>query len=215
MTVVQVSELMDLLSSDSALAAFTLALAIATAYLAYETRTLAKEDQRNRELQWRPYFVAFQHVPGHIFIDNLGKGPGMNVRYCRIVRDQKGEEALFATEPFDMPPRLAPPEPLPSAQKTSHDVPLKPEGQAWIQTVLSGIAFERYDDKTEWKHAVVCEDRFETYYRFRLRPGEKEPDTWRRGQRRVPDWIYWPPQIKGTDTDPAPGGALSIFTRRR
>lgn len=215
MTVAEFSTLMDFLSGDAALAVFTLTLALATAYLAYETRTLAKEDQRNRELQWRPYFVAFQHIPGHVFIDNLGKGPGMNVRYCRIVRDRIGEERLFVTESFDMPPRLAPPEPLPSSKETSHDVPLMQETEPWIHTVLSGIQFNRQDDGTEWKDAVVCEDRFETYYRFRLRPGQKDADTWRIGQRSVPDWIYWPPQLKGTDTDPARSGVLSTLLRRR
>ena len=176
---------------NSGVAAGTFSLAGVTYWLARSTKYLAEETRRERELEFQPYLLLNHEgeIPFYSF-KNVGRGLALNCRYCFHYPDSAAVNMdllnPWASDPMDLGPG-----------DEERDLPVRDGSQnAWIQDVLRGLpAGTTFRDQGR-RYAIVCEDQFGILYQFCPIPGKSEPDTWRKDQRPIPDWIYWPPRSK-------------------
>ena len=187
----------------------TVGAAIATAVMAYltrsvatstreeaaETRRLAQQAQEDRELTWRPILGARWvreetmseevRIPGHWMITNVGSGPGLN---CRVSaqphRFSKDKDAWSLSGAVNVAAGGEAP-----AARVEHGLPIPAELFAHPEA-----ADEASAATGKVIVALFCEDIFGTRYRF---PNlDLGPDSARYpGERHRPDEEGCPPWV--------------------
>lgn len=151
----------------------------------------AKASRESIELDWRPV-LTFHHATGtstvtegfsmsfaKTVVHNVGRGPGLNVRFLQRKRNEKGGTDWQMTKRFS----------LAGGDNISSHSWVRPDPRSGVAELpepadeVWGGAFPRA------KEVLICQDQAGHYYRF-IDP-RTFADVWRDGEEPRPVWLDW------------------------